>query len=213
VAPGDPLTAYRRDRRRLVERLRESGLEDLAILHAFDAVPRHLFVPSALHGRAYDDEALPIGHGQTISRPSVHALHLQLAELQGGEAVLEVGTGSGFQTALLVTLGARVFSIEVVRELSARAERCLSELGLPARLRVGDGRAGWPAEAPFDVILVGAASPKIPGPLLAQLSDGGRLIIPVGDDREQTLQRLWRRGEDWERETVDAARFVPLIEG
>ncbi len=212
MASGDPLNAYRRDRRRLVERLRESGLDDLSILHAFDAVPRHLFVPTALHGRAYDDDALPIGHGQTVSRPSVHALHLQLAELQGDEAVLEVGTGSGFQTALLATLGARVFSIEVVPELSARAERCLAELGLQARLRVGDGRTGWPAEAPFDVILVGAASREIPGPLLAQVSDGGRLIIPVGDDREQTLMRLRRRGEDWERETVDSARFVPLVE-
>lgn len=212
MAPGGSLTAYRRDRRRLVERLRESGLEDLSVLHAFDTVPRHLFVPAALHGRAYDDDALPIGHGQTISRPSVHALHLQLAEIEGGEAVLEVGTGSGFQTALLATLGARVFSIEVVPELSARAERCLAGLGLKARLRVGDGRAGWPAEAPFDVILVGAASREIPGPLLAQLSDDGRLIIPVGDDHEQTLVRVRRRGEDWERETVDTARFVPLVE-
>lgn len=211
MAPGMTRAEFGRDRRRLVERLRAGGVEDLAILHAFDAVPRHRFVPEALHHRAYEDAALPIGHAQTISRPSVHALYLRLAELEGGERVLEVGTGSGFQTALLVSLGAEVCSIERIEALSARAAEALAGFGLSAELRVGDGSRGWPERAPFDAILVAAAAPAVPGALLAQLAGGGRLIVPLGDD-EQSLYRIRRRADGFERERVDRARFVPLVE-
>lgn len=203
---------YRRDRRRLVERLRAGGIEDLAVLHAFDDVPRHLFVPEGVRHRAYEDTALPLGHGQTISRPAVHALHLSLAGLEGGERVLEVGTGSGYQTALLARLCGEVYSVERVPELAERAYRTLAELGVEGvSVRIGDGSRGWPEEAPFDVIMVGAAAPGVPEDLRRQLAEGGRLLVPVGDERDQELLRLARRDGAWEEETVEAARFVPLL--
>lgn len=209
----DVTEPYRRDRRRLVEHLREAGIEDLAVLHAFDAVPRHLFVPEALRGRAYEDAALPIGHGQTISRPGAHALHLSLAALEGTERVLEIGTGSGFQTALLCRLADDVYSVERIRALAERARRRLASLDVTnVTLRTGDGSAGWPEAAPFDVILVGAAAPDVPGPLRQQLRVGGRLLVPVGGDEGQTLIRVVRDGEaSWREERVEAARFVPLL--
>lgn len=194
----------------MVEALAEMGVEDLAILHAFDIVPRHHFVPPALRRRAYEDAALPLGFGQTISRPSVHALHLLLGELEGTERVLEVGTGSGFQTALLSVLTKEVYSVERIPELAERAKSKLAELGLPAHIGVGDGSLGWPGAAPFDVILVGAAAPRVPEPLTAQLAEGGRLLIPVGSD-EQALIRVRRTPEGFDREEVEAARFVPLV--
>lgn len=203
--------AYRRDRRRLVETLRERGIEDLAVLHAIDAVPRHLFVPEALWGRAYEDTALPIGHGQTISRPAVHALHLSLAELDGTEKVLEVGTGSGYQTALLCRLAAEVYSMERVPELAGTARERLRDLGYEARLRTGDGSRGWPEAAPFDVILVGAAAPSVPDALRGQLSPGGRLLVPVGEGDEQVLVRVERAGGEFREERIEDARFVPLL--
>lgn len=212
MAAREKLSDFRRDRRRLIERLRGAGIEDLAILHAFDSVPRHHFVPDALRHQAYDDAALPIGHGQTISRPAVHAHHLQLAALVGGERVLEVGTGSGFQTALLVALGAEVYSVERVESLAGAARRRLEAMGLSAHIRVGDGSRGWPERAPFDVILVGAAAASVPGALLAQLGEGGRLLVPLGEEHEQSLLRITRNGSEFARETVDRARFVPLIE-
>jgi len=212
VVAGAVREAYRRDRRRLVELLRAGGIEDLAVLHAFDAVPRHLFVPEAVTHRAYEDVALPIGRDQTISRPAVHALHLSLAGLRGGEKVLEVGTGSGYQTALLATLGARVFSIERIEALSALAGARLTELGLTeVRLRVGDGSAGWPEEAPFDVILVGAAAPAVPEALREQMAPRGRMVVPVHTPAGQRLVLVRHVEEGWAQEIVDEARFVPLI--
>ena len=204
--------AHRRDRRRLVEELRAAGIEDLAVLHAFDSVPRHRFVPEALRRRAYEDAALPIGHGQTISRPGVHALHLSLVALEGEERVLEVGTGSGFQTALLARLCREVYSVERVPALAERARDRLAALGVEnAVLRIGDGSRGWAEEAPFDVILVGAAAPGVPEALRGQLAVGGRMLVPVGEGDEQQL-RLVRRGPDgWEEAPVDRARFVPLL--
>ncbi|MFQ5746455.1 MAG: protein-L-isoaspartate(D-aspartate) O-methyltransferase [Gemmatimonadota bacterium] len=205
-------SAYRRDRRRLIADLRAAGIEDLAILHAFDAVPRHRFVPEAVRHRAYENVALPLGFGQTISRPGVHALHLSLAELTGDERVLEIGTGSGFQTALLGVLAGDVYSIEVVPELSALARDRLRELGLHnVHLRTGDGSVGWPEGAPFDVILVGAAAPAIPGALVAQLAEEGRMIVPVGRARDQRLLRLRLVDGELASEEVEGARFVPLI--
>lgn len=203
---------YRRDRRRLVEHLRSGGISDLAVLHAFDAVPRHVFVPEAVRHRAYENVALPLGNGQTISRPDVHARHLCLAHLTGSERVLEVGTGSGFQTALLSSLARQVYSIEVVPELAARAQTVLSRLDTSnVTLRTGDGSVGWPDESPFDVILVGAASPTISDLLKLQLAPEGRMIVPVGQGGLQTLY-LVRRGPDgFEAEEVDSAYFVPLV--
>lgn len=204
--------AYRRHRRRLVEQLSASGIEDLAVLHAFDSVPRHLFVPEAVCHRAYEDVALPLGHGQTISRPAVHAFHLQLARLAGGERVLEVGTGSGFQTALLARLVREVFSIEVLPELAAAARARLDALGLRnVRLRTGDGSVGWPEQAPFDAILVGAAAPAVPEALREQLAPAGRMLIPVGTARAQRLLWISRDGDGWEEREIDDARFVPLV--
>lgn len=203
---------YRRDRRRLVSRLRAAGVEDLAVLHAFDAVPRHRFVPEAVAHRAYEDAALPLGHGQTISRPSVHAVHLSVADLGGEERVLEVGTGSGFQTALLSTLCAHVYSVERVEALAEEARERLAALGVRnVTLRAGDGSRGWPEHAPFDVVLVGAAAPDVPGALREQLADGGRLLVPVGDGEGQELLLVRRRGDDFEEEVLDRARFVPLV--
>jgi protein-L-isoaspartate(D-aspartate) O-methyltransferase len=204
--------AYRRHRRRLVERLAASGIEDLAVLHAFDSIPRHLFVPEAVRHRAYEDVALPLGHGQTISRPGVHAFHLQVVRLVGEERVLEVGTGSGFQTALLGRLAREVFSIEVVPELAATARRVLDALQLPnVRLRTGDGSVGWPDEAPFDAILVGAAAPAVPDALRRQLAPAGRLLVPVGTARKQRLLLISRDANGWEEREVEDARFVPLV--
>ena len=205
--------SYRRDRRRLIEHLRSHGIDDLAILHAFDLVPRHMFVPEAVRHRAYEDAALPLGHGQTISRPAAHALHLSLAGLSGGETVLEIGTGSGYQTALLSQLAGHVYTIETVPELAHDARQKLTDLGITnVTLRTGDGSGGWNEEAPFDVILVGAAAPRVPEPLIQQLAPGGRLIIPVGDDAGQRLVHVVRGPNGQiEESTVDRARFVPLV--
>lgn len=205
-------SAYRRSRRRLIETLRNGGITDLAVLYVFDAVPRHVFVPEAVRHRAYEDVALPLGHGQTISRPGVHALHLQLAELGGTERVLEIGTGSGFQTALLAHLVGHVYSIEVVQEIAALGEEALERLGVEnVTLRVGDGSRGWVEEAPFDRILVGAAAPQLPETLIAQLAEGGKMLVPVGDDEGQELVLVTRETGDVETTVIDRARFVPLV--
>lgn len=211
MGAGGVTDDYRRDRRRLVEQLRSGGIEDLAVLHAFDVVPRHHFVPEEVRHRAYRDTALPLGHGQTISRPAVHALSLSLAELEGDERVLEVGTGSGFQTALLARLAGTVYSVERVEALARRARERLAALGVEdVVLKIGDGSRGWPDAAPFDAVLVGAAAPGVPEPLRRQLAPGGRLVVPVGDEEEQELVRVVRTADGWEEETVDRARFVPL---
>lgn len=211
MGAGGVTDAYRRDRRRLVEELRSGGIEDLAVLHAFDVVPRHHFVPEEVRHRAYRDAALPLGHGQTISRPGVHALTLSLAELEGDERVLEVGTGSGFQTALLARLAGSVYSVERVEALARRARERLAALGVEdVVLKIGDGSRGWPDAAPFDAVVVGAAAPRVPEPLRRQLAPGGRLVVPVGDDEEQELIRVVRTEDGWEEETVERARFVPL---
>jgi len=212
LAATDLSSAYRRSRRRLIERLGTAGIEDLTVLHAFDSVPRHLFVPEAVQHRAYEDVALPLGHGQTISRPGVHALHLQLARLSGSERVLEIGTGSGFQTALLARLVQEVYSIEFVPEIATLVHDRLVALGIDnVELRIGDGSLGWEERAPFDAIFVGAAAPAVPDSLRKQLADGGRLLIPIGDETGQRLLLIERSGESWQEDTVESARFVPLV--
>lgn len=199
-------------RRRLIEELQRKGIRALAVLKAFDDVPRHRFVPSGVQHRAYEDTALPIGQGQTISQPWVHARYLESLGLTGRERVLEIGTGSGFQTALLTKLAGQVFSIERIGALAEQARLNLKACGIESVVqRVGDGTLGWPEFAPFDAILVGAASPEVPQPLLDQLAVGGQLLIPIGGREEQQLLRIRRTAEGLERQTLEAMRFVPLI--
>ena len=203
---------YRGPRRRLVELLHEQGIKDLAVLHAIDQTPRHLFVPTGVRHRAYEDSALPIGSGQTISQPSIHARYFELLKLKGNEKVLEIGTGSGYQTALLSRLAAQVFSIERIPALLDGARRTIQEIGLRnVSFLLGDGTLGWRQYAPYDAILVGAGAPEVPSTYLEQLTEGGRLLIPLGDKDEQTLYMFTRRGETLEETEIAPVRFVPLV--
>ena len=199
-------------RRRLIEALQGNGIRDLAVLRAFDEVPRHLFVPTGVRHRAYEDAALPIGSGQTISQPSIHALYLDVLRLTGRERVLEVGTGSGFQTALLARLAAQVFTIERVPALMDRAKEVLRGLGVGnVSYLVGDGTIGWREYGPYDAILVGAGSPTVPQPLIDQLAVGGRLLCPVGDRTKQEVVLVTRDISGVKTTTIADARFVPLV--
>ncbi|HYT69838.1 MAG TPA: protein-L-isoaspartate(D-aspartate) O-methyltransferase [Gemmatimonadales bacterium] len=208
--PGDSYAGYRV---RLVDRLRVTGIRDLAVLKAFAETPRHLFVPEALRHRAYEDAALPIGSGQTISQPLTQARHLEALRLTGKERVLEIGTGSGYQTALLGALAATVFSVERVRELARAAQQSLREAGVTnVSVLLGDGTLGWSAYAPYDAILVAAGGPDVPPPLLEQLAPGGRLLIPLGArGGAQTLTLLERANAGILQTTLGGARFVPLV--
>jgi protein-L-isoaspartate(D-aspartate) O-methyltransferase len=199
-------------RRRLIESLQANGIRDLAVLRAFDEVPRHLFVPTGVRHRAYEDAALPIGSGQTISQPSIHALYLDILGLTGRERVLEIGTGSGFQTALLARLAAQVFTIERVAVLMDRAKEVLRSLGVnTVSYLVGDGTIGWREYGPYDAILVGAGSPTVPQPLIDQLAVGGRLLCPIGDREKQEVVLVTRDSSGIRTSTVADARFVPLL--
>jgi protein-L-isoaspartate(D-aspartate) O-methyltransferase len=211
---SEPLTDRRheRQRRQLIETIRERGIDDLEVLRVFDLVPRHLFVPESVQHRAYDDAPVPIGFGQTASQPSLQALYLQTLQLQPGHRVLEIGTGSGYQTALLAHLAGHVYSVERIRELSARARTVLDTMRFTnIALLVGDGTIGWSRYAPYDAILVGAAAPGVPQALLDQLATGGRLLIPIGDRNEQTLTLFENTGEGIRREEITACTFVPLL--
>ena len=199
-------------RRRLLETMQGNGISDLAVLRAFDVTPRHLFVPTGVRHRAYEDAPLPIGNGQTISQPSVHARYLQELRLTGREKVLEIGTGSGYQTVLLSHLAAQVFSIERIGALLDRARDMVQQHGARnVSLLQGDGTLGWNAYAPYDAILVSAAAPDVPGPLARQLAEGGRMLIPVGGRDEQMLCVYTKRGDQLERRELLPVRFVPLI--
>lgn len=203
---------YARRRHALLETLREKGIRDERVLEALGRVPRHLFVDTALRPRAYRDEALPIGLGQTISQPFTVAYQTVQVDPQPGEKVLEIGTGSGFQAAVLCELGARVFSIERHAPLLERTVELLHVLGYRLEARHGDGTLGWSEKAPFDAILVTAGGPDVPRPLLEQLAIGGRLIIPVGPPDHQVMTRIVRLSQDrYERAELDVFRFVPLI--
>lgn len=203
---------YRGPRRRLVELLRAGGISDAEVLRVFEEVPRHLFVPSGVRHRAYEDAPLPIGSGQTISQPSIHARYLELLGLRGHERVLEIGTGSGYQTALLARLAAQVFSVERVPALFERARELLQSIGVSnVSLLLGDGTVGWRQYAPYDAILVSAAAPEIPRPLVEQLAEGGRLLVPVGERAEQVLNVITRKGDETVREELAPVRFVPLL--
>ena len=203
---------FRGARRHLVEHLQEQGIRDLSVLHAIDEVPRHRFVPTGVQHRAYEDSSLPIGNGQTISQPSIHARYLDILGLRGTEKVLEIGTGSGYQTALLARLAAQVFSVERVGPLLERARAVLADLGVRnVSYLLGDGTIGWRQYAPYDAILVSAAAPSVPPAYLEQLAEGGRLVIPIGEREEQTLHVFTRRNGVIESRTVGPARFVPLL--
>ena len=201
-------------RRRMVERLAAGGLSDPRVMAALEAVPRHRLIPDALSGKAYDENAaLPIGEGQTISAPAIVAAMSAALELRGDEEVLEIGTGSGYQAAVLSRLAARVVSIERVPRLAASARSALDRLGVSnVIVYLGDGTAGRPNDAPFDAIVVTAGGPEVPPPLLEQLAPGGRLVGPFGTREEQQLLRI-RRAEDGalSQELLGRCRFVDLL--
>lgn len=201
-----------RERERMVEvQLEARGIQDARVLAAMRTVPRHRFAPSIDAAKAYEDRPHSIGEGQTISQPYIVALMSELAELRPPCKVLEVGTGSGYQAAVLAEMGCRVYSIEIIGALAEQARGILEAEGYGDRVhgRTGDGYRGWPDEAPFDAILVTAAAPRIPDPLLEQLAVGGRLVIPVGDDW-QGLEVHRRTEEGFDRERVADVRFVPM---
>ncbi len=213
-----PRRPYDRQRRALVALLREKGITDERVLGAVGAVPRHAFMDQALHHRAYEDEALPIGLHQTISQPFTVAYQTSLLGVEPGQRILEVGTGSGYQAAILCELGARVLSVERHEPLLERTRALLDDLGYRVLTRHGDGTLGWPASAPFDGIVVTAGGATVPTPLLDQLRapegdrPGGRLVIPVGERDKQTMLRITRTGPtSFEREELMDCLFVPLI--
>jgi len=208
----DDETSYHLQRRRMVEdQIVRRGIRDERVLAALLAVPRHCFVPVDQRDLAYEDCPLPIGYGQTISQPYIVALMTQLLELKGEETVLEIGTGSGYQAAVLAHLARQVHTIERLAPLAETARQALLELGLAnVHVHVGDGSAGLPQFAPFDAILMTAAAPRLPPPLREQLTDGGRLVLPVGGLGEQRLELWQRRGELWDHEMILPVAFVPL---
>ena len=200
---------------RLLMELRGLGVSDAGVLGALERVPREVFVPAAFKDQAYENVALPIGHGQTISQPLVVALMTEALEVGERHKVLEIGTGSGYQTAVLARLCRRVFSIERHRALLKEAEKRFAELRLHnVTSRFGDGTKGWPEQAPFDRIIVTAAAPELPGKLLGSLAEGGILVAPVGEERrDQRLIRIRRKDGSSVTEELGPVRFVPLVEG
>jgi protein-L-isoaspartate(D-aspartate) O-methyltransferase len=198
----------------MVERLRDHyGICDPRVLEALQEVPRHLFVPEALQGRAYGDHALPINANQTISQPYIVARMTELLEADKSSRVLEIGAGSGYQTAVLARVAGQVYSIERIPDLAREAQARIRQLGIyNATVKCFDGTLGWSAHAPYDAILVAAGGPEVPEPLLAQLKIGGRLVIPVGASREsQRLVRVIRTEEGYQHEEHGSCAFVPLI--
>jgi protein-L-isoaspartate(D-aspartate) O-methyltransferase len=214
LRPNSLTDAYRIPRQRMIERLRDHyGIRDERVLDAMRAIPRHFFVPEALQGRAYGDHALPIAANQTISQPFIVARMSELLEVNDRSRVLEIGAGSGYQTAVLARLVAQVFAIERIAELAREAQSRIRQLGIyNATVKCFDGTLGWSAHAPYDAILVAAGGPEVPEPLMTQLQAGGRLVIPVGDSREsQRLVRVIKTEKGYEREDHGPCAFVPLI--
>lgn len=194
------------------EQIIERGIKDPRVITAMKKVPRHLFVEEALQSQAYNDRPLPIGEKQTISQPYMVALMTEAMELKGKERVLEIGAGSGYQTAILAELTQEVFSVERIRSLAIRARKLLYELGyFNVEIKIFDGTYGWAEKGPFDAIIVTAGSPDIPQPLLEQLSMGGRLVIPVGNSDVQDLFRITKTEEGMKKEDLGGCRFVKLI--
>ena len=204
---------YGPERLKMVEKqLKARGIRDHRMLEAFLEVPRHHFVPAKWIERAYDDGPIPIGHDQTVSQPYMIAAMVQAARVSPGNRVLEIGTGSGYQAALLSAMKAQVFTVERIPELARQALSRFDELGYrDLHVRVADGTLGWEEYAPFESIIVGAASPRIPEPLLGQLNESGRLVIPVGRDYSQVLHIVSRRGDGYRTNRAERCIFVPLI--
>ncbi len=199
------------ERNDMVELIRQRGIKDEPLLRTMGKIQRHLFVPEPFTNRSYEDSALPIGNGQTISQPYTVAFMTQELRVRPGDRVLEIGTGSGYQACVLAELGARVFTIERNLSLLAGARKLLDKLGYRIASKGGDGTIGWKEHAPFNGIIVTAGAPEIPQPLLDQLGDGGRLVIPVGDREIQSLMVCTRSGKNIERREVYGFKFVPLI--
>ena len=212
ISPIDS-TRYVSSRRRMIEEIQAKGISDLEILQYFDLVPRHIFIPEVLWPRAYEDTPLPIGFGQTASQPSLQAYYLHILAPRKDEKVLEIGTGSGYLTAILALAADRVYSIERLQELSQRSRKVLDSLNANnVALLVGDGTIGWKKFAPFDVIVVSAASPSVPPALVDQLDEGGRMLIPIGSRESQELVQVKKTGFVVTEEVVKGAvTFVPLL--
>jgi len=188
------------------------GIKDERVLEAMGKIPRHLFIEEALAGEAYNDHPVPIGEKQTISQPYIVALMTETLELKGDENTLEIGTGSGYQTAILAELSSRVYTVERIKSLLVNARKLLAELGYSNILfKAFDGTLGWNEYAPFDAIMVTAGAPSLPGPLMDQLADNGRMIVPVGDRYSQELIKVIRKGNSLEQENLGGCRFVNLI--
>jgi protein-L-isoaspartate(D-aspartate) O-methyltransferase len=204
---------YEVARRKMVEsQIAARSIRDERVLDAMRNIPRHLFLDEAMWNQAYNDYPLPIGEKQTISQPYIVALMTEALELRPNDRVLEIGTGSGYQAAILATLAEWVYTVERIRTLAIKARKVLDQLHMyNISIRVGDGTAGWEEHSPYDAIIVTAGSPDIPQPLVDQLCEGGRLVIPVGDRYSQTLYKLIRRGEDLRREDLGGCRFVDLV--
>lgn len=204
---------YQISRKRMVaEQLIPGGVRDPRVLTAMAKIPRNLFVQEGMESQAYSDHPLHIGEGQTISQPVIVGIMTQALELKGHEKVLDIGTGSGYQLAILCELAREVYSIERIAKLSHRARRVLYDVGyVNFKLRIGDGTLGWPEAAPFDCILAAAGSPDIPRAYLEQLADGGRLVMPVGGEESQELILVVRRGNSFEKRIISGCRFVKLI--
>ncbi|MBP1648839.1 MAG: pcm [Bacteroidetes bacterium] len=199
------------ERQEMVALLKDRSITDARLLRAMGKVERHLFVPEPFTSRAYEDSALPIGKGQTISQPYTVAFMTQALGIKEGDRVLEIGTGSGYQAAILAELGARVFTIERNLDLLAGARKLLDRLGYRVVSKGGDGTVGWTDFAPFSGILVTAGAPQVPQPLLHQMDEGGRLVIPVGDMDIQDLAIITRLGDRYEQKQINGFKFVPLI--
>ncbi len=203
---------YDKKLQEMIERLRQNGISNSRVLEAMRKVPRHYFVAPGLELQAYDEKALPIGFGQTISHPFTVALMTQILDPQEGERILEIGTGSGYQAAVLCRLGCHVYSVEKIRELAQLAERRMKQLGCTYRvlIRIGDGSRGWPAHAPYDAIVFTAGAPQAPEHLFEQLKIGGRLLVPIGSQKEQVLTLFVKDKNEVRKKEIKKLRFVPL---
>ena len=211
--PHPEFLDYSRSRQRMVEeQIIGRGIKDRRVITAMEQVPRHLFVPETLYGQAYGDSALPIGEGQTISQPFMVALMSEALELRGEERILEIGTGSGYQTAILARLAARIYSVERIRSLLERARKNFDQVQCRnVMTRLFDGSYGWKEEGPFDAILVTAGAPSLPPPLMDQLKIGGTLVIPIGNKNSQKLLRVRRNKRGFSEEELRDCSFVALI--
>ncbi len=210
TSSSDPFLRLREEM--VATQIEARDVRDQAVLDAMRAIPRHLFVPADLVDRAYEDHPLPIGYGQTISQPYIVALMTEKLGIRPGDKVLEIGTGSGYQAAVLAQLGVEIYSVEIVPELARSAGERLKQLGYRVAVKQGDGYYGWQEHAPYDAIIVTAAPDHVPQPLVRQLKDGGRLVIPVGPRGSfQTLWQFTRRGDDLAAVDLGGVAFVPLV--